>query len=129
MLIAADPTCLFCKIIRGEASSRRVYEDEDVFAFHDIHPVAAVHFMIVPKLHIASLADCDSTHQRLLGKLLGMAAPLAREQGLADGFRTVVNTGRIGHQEVYHLHIHIIGGASPLGPILGTTAGSGVARA
>ena len=102
--------CLFCKIIAGKIPCNKVYEDEDILAFHDIHPVAPVHFMVIPKLHIASLVEVDLSHQMLLGKLLALGSKLAIEQGCDDGWRTVINTGRVGRQEVYHLHIHIIGG-------------------
>ncbi len=105
--------CIFCKIIAGEIPCNKVYEDEDVLAFHDIHPVAPVHFMIIPKAHVASLADCDESHAAVLGKILLLAPRLAREQGLDHGFRTVINTGRGGGQEVFHLHVHVIGGAGP----------------
>ncbi len=115
---AYDPACIFCRIIRGELPSRRVYEDEEMFAFHDIHPIAPVHFMIVPKLHVESLAQCGPAHAPLLGKMLAQAGELASGQGLADGFRTIINTGRGGGQEVYHLHIHIVGGPRPLGAML-----------
>jgi histidine triad (HIT) family protein len=102
--------CIFCKIVRGEIPSKKVYEDADVLAFHDIHPVAPVHFMLVPKLHVASLMEAQEEHAALLGGMLLLAPKLAREQGLKDGFRTVINTGRGGGQEVFHLHIHIMGG-------------------
>jgi histidine triad (HIT) family protein len=115
-MTAAD--CLFCKIVRGEIPSRKVYEDADMLAFHDIHPLAPVHFMIIPKQHIASLADVDATHQGILGKILAAAPSLAREQGSTDGFRIIINTGRVGRQEVYHLHVHVIGGPEALGPML-----------
>ena len=105
--------CIFCRIVAGEIPSKKVYEDEDVFAFHDIRPVAPVHFMIIPKRHVDSLADCGDDHRDLLGKLLLMAPKLARAQGLDDGFRTIINTGRGGGQEVYHLHVHVMGGGSP----------------
>jgi histidine triad (HIT) family protein len=111
-------SCLFCKIVRGEIPSRKVYEDADILAFHDIHPLAPVHFMIIPKQHIASLADCDASHEPILGKIFAAAPRLAREQGSTDGFRLIVNTGRVGRQEVYHLHVHIIGGPEALGPML-----------
>jgi histidine triad (HIT) family protein len=110
--------CLFCRIVAGEIPSRKIYEDDDVIAFHDIQPLAPVHFMIIPKRHIASLADCDMSHQALLGKLLAVAPGLAREQGCADGFRTIINSGRVGGQEVYHLHMHVIGGPQPLGAMI-----------
>ncbi len=110
--------CLFCKIIRGEIPSRKVYEDDDILAFHDIHPATPVHFLIIPKLHIHSLAEADASHAAILGKIMASAGRLAREQGLTDGFRTIINTGRIGRQEVYHLHVHILGGPEPLGGLL-----------
>ncbi|MBI5436688.1 MAG: histidine triad nucleotide-binding protein [Nitrosomonadales bacterium] len=102
--------CLFCKIARGEIPSKKVYEDSEFFAFHDINPVAPVHFMLIPKLHVASLLEADASHAALLGKMLLLAPKLAKEQGLVNGFRTFINTGRGGGQEVMHLHIHIIGG-------------------
>ncbi len=107
-------SCLFCRIARGEIPSRKVYEDEEVLAFHDIHPVAPVHFLMIPRLHVASLYDCDTSHQAVLGKIMALSGRLAREQGANDGFRTIVNTGRIGRQEVYHVHVHIIGGPEVL---------------
>lgn len=102
--------CIFCKIASGSISSKKIYEDADVIAFHDINPSAPVHFLIVPKLHVASLADCDAQHQALLGKVLLLAPQLAKEQGLA-GFKTLINTGREGGQEVFHLHVHVLGGS------------------
>jgi histidine triad (HIT) family protein len=104
--------CLFCRIIRGEIPCREVYQDEEVLAFHDINPVAPVHFMLVPKLHLATLADAGDADQALLGRMLLLAPRLAREQGLEDGFRTVINTGKGGGQEIFHLHIHVIGGGN-----------------
>ncbi|HXU93317.1 MAG TPA: histidine triad nucleotide-binding protein [Gallionella sp.] len=104
--------CIFCKIVRGEIPCRKVYEDDEVVAFHDIHPAAPVHFMLVPKLHIASLMQAEESHAALLGKMLLLAPKLAQEQGLDNGFRTVINTGKGGGQEVFHLHIHVIGGGS-----------------
>ena len=106
--------CIFCKIVRGEIPCRKVYEDDDMLAFHDIHPVADVHFMIIPKQHVDSLAACDDSHAPVLGRMMAMAGRLARAEGATDGFRTIVNTGRVGRQDVYHLHIHIIGGSDPL---------------
>ena len=102
--------CLFCKIARGEIPSRKIYEDDEVFAFHDINPVAPVHFMLIPKVHFASLAEAEEKHAALLGKMLLLAPKLALEQGLENGFRTVINTGAGGGQEVFHLHVHVIGG-------------------
>lgn len=104
--------CIFCKIVRGEIPCRKVYEDDDVLAFHDIHPAAPVHFMLVPKLHVTSLMHAEEAHAALLGKMMLLAPKLAQEQGLDNGFRTVINTGKGGGQEVMHLHIHVIGGGS-----------------
>jgi len=106
--------CIFCKIVEGKIPSRNVYEDDDMLAFHDINPLAPVHFMIIPKKHLDSLAHAGPEHAGVLGKMMAKAGTLAREQGSPDGFRTIVNTGRIGRQDVYHLHIHVIGGPNPL---------------
>jgi Diadenosine tetraphosphate (Ap4A) hydrolase and other HIT family hydrolases len=105
--------CIFCRLIAGEIPSRKVYEDDEVLAFHDIHPFARVHFMIIPKQHIASLAECGPGHERILGKMLALAPQLAKEQGLDSGFKTLINTGRGGGQEVFHIHIHVFGGGDP----------------
>jgi histidine triad (HIT) family protein len=106
--------CIFCRIVKGEIPSKKIFEDGEMFAFHDIHPAAPVHFMIIPKEHIASLAECGDEHAGVLGRMLAMANRLARECGSTEGFRTIINTGRVGRQDVYHLHIHIIGGPDPL---------------
>ncbi|MBK8569746.1 MAG: histidine triad nucleotide-binding protein [Nitrosomonadales bacterium] len=105
--------CVFCKIVRGDIPCRKVYDDGELLAFHDIHPVAQVHIMLIPKLHVASLMEADGSHEALLGRMLLLAPKLAKEQGLSNGFRTVINTGKGGGQEVFHLHIHIIGGNIP----------------
>lgn len=105
-------SCLFCKIVRGEIPCRKVYEDDDVLAFHDLHPVAPVHFMLVPKLHLVSLLDASEAHASLLSKMLLLAPKLAREQGLENGFRTVINSGKGGGQEIFHFHMHVIGGGN-----------------
>jgi histidine triad (HIT) family protein len=104
--------CIFCRIVRGEIPCRKVYEDDDVLAFHDIHPAAPVHFMLIPKLHLASLMHAEEAHAALLGKMMLLAPKLAKEQGLDNGFRTVINTGSGGGQEVFHFHVHVIGGGS-----------------
>ena len=106
--------CIFCKIVRGEIPSRKVYEDDDMVAFNDINPVAPVHFMIIPKKHVDSLAAVDDSWAPVLGRMMAMAGRLAKQAGTPDGFRTIVNTGRIARQDVYHLHIHIVGGPDPL---------------
>ena len=104
--------CLFCKIVRGEIPCRKVYEDDEVLAFHDIHPAAPVHFMLIPKLHLDSLAHAEDAHAALLGKMLLLVPRLAKDQGLNNGFRTTIHTGKGGGQEVMHFHIHIIGGGN-----------------
>jgi histidine triad (HIT) family protein len=108
-----DPNCLFCRIAAGQIPSSKVYEDDELLAFKDIHPAAPVHLLIIPKVHIASLADADDGHAALLGRMLALAPRLAREQGAMNGFRTVINTGPDGGQEVYHLHMHVMGGPRP----------------
>jgi len=110
--------CIFCKIARGEIPSKKVYEDGEIFAFHDIHPQAPVHFMMIPKRHISTLAQATADDAGVLGRMLALSARLAREQGLPDGYRTIINTGRIGRQEVMHLHVHILGGPEPLGRMM-----------
>jgi histidine triad (HIT) family protein len=110
--------CIFCKIVAGAIPCQKVYEDDDIFAFHDINPIAPVHFMVIPKQHISSLAEADASHAAVLGKLFSKLGELAHGQGLTDGFRTIVNTGRVGQQEVYHLHVHVVGGPDRLGPML-----------
>jgi histidine triad (HIT) family protein len=105
--------CLFCKILRGELPCRQAYEDEDLLVFHDIHPMARVHLLIIPRLHVESLAHCRPEHEKILAKMLLLAPRLAREHGLESGFRTLINTGRGGGQEVFHLHIHVFGGGDP----------------
>ncbi|POZ63971.1 histidine triad nucleotide-binding protein [Chromobacterium alticapitis] len=101
--------CLFCKIVAGQIPANKVYEDDDVLAFHDIRPIAPVHFMIIPKQHVDSLAQCGPEHEAVLGKILTLAPKLAKEQGLESGFKTGINTGRGGGQEVFHLHVHVFG--------------------
>jgi len=110
--------CIFCRIVRGEIPCRKVFEDDELLAFHDIAPQAPVHFLIIPKQHIESLYDASDAHQAMLGRLMVKAGELARAQGLSDGFRFIINNGRVGGQEVPHLHIHIIGGPQPLGAML-----------
>jgi histidine triad (HIT) family protein len=109
--------CIFCKIAAGLIPSRKVYEDEHIFAFHDINPWAPVHFLLIPKAHIASLAQVGPEHEAILGRMLTLAPRLALEQGCnpypEGGFRVVSNTGVEGGQEVQHLHLHVMGGARP----------------
>jgi histidine triad (HIT) family protein len=110
--------CIFCKIVRGEIPSKKAYEDDDVLAFHDIQPLAPLHLLVVPKRHLGSLAEAGDADAAVLGKMLALTGRLARENGSPDGYRTIVNTGRIGRQDVMHVHIHVIGGPNPLGPML-----------
>jgi len=110
--------CIFCKIVSGAIPSRKVYEDEDVFAFHDINPLRQVHVLVIPKRHIESLAHVSEADTALLGKILAVANKIAVDQGSPEGFRVIINTGRIGQQEVPHLHAHIVGGSTPVGPML-----------
>ena len=114
---AHDPHCLFCKIVAGQIPSKKVYEDDELLAFHDIHPWAPVHFLMIPKAHIPSMAQVGPEHEALLGRIMVLAPRLALEQGCnpypAGGFRIVVNTGAEGGQEVQHLHIHVMGGPRP----------------
>ncbi len=109
-----DPNCIFCKIVAGQIPARKVHEDDEILAFHDIAPWAPVHFLLIPKAHIPSLYDTDpAAHQAMLGRMLALAPQLARAQGVTNGFRVIVNTGADGLQEVPHLHIHVIGGPRP----------------
>ena len=110
--------CIFCRIVRGEIPSKKVFEDEHVFAFHDINPARPVHILVVPKRHITSLATATAEDTPVLGRMLSIANMLATENGSPDGFRVIINTGRVGQQEVPHLHAHIVGGADPVGPML-----------
>ena len=109
--------CLFCKIAAGQIPSRKVYEDDDIFAFHDIHPWAPVHFLMIPKMHLQSMAQVGAEHAALLGRMLVLAPGLALAQGCnpypQGGFRMVVNTGAEGGQEVQNLHLHVMGGPRP----------------
>ncbi len=108
-----DPNCLFCKIVEGKIPSRKVYEDEELLAFHDIHPWAPVHVLVIPKEHLATLSDAGPQHQALLGRMLALAPTLMAQLGVSNGYRVVVNTGADGGQEVYHLHMHVMGGPRP----------------
>lgn len=102
--------CLFCKIINGDIPSDKVYEDDQVFVFRDINPKATVHLLMVPREHIESLNELTPAHDALMNHMLRLLPQLAREQGLDTGFRTIINTGKGGGQEVFHLHIHLLGG-------------------
>jgi histidine triad (HIT) family protein len=110
--------CLFCKIARGDIPSRKAYEDEAILAFHDINPARPLHLLVIPKRHITSLATVTEADTEVLGRILSVANKLATDNGSPDGFRVIINSGRIGQQEVQHLHAHIVGGTEPVGPML-----------
>lgn len=105
-----DDNCIFCKIAAGQIPSKKIYEDDEMLAFHDIRPAAPVHLLVIPKRHIPSLLELQPGDEATLGKLLALVPRIAREQGLGNGFKLAVNTGADGGQEVYHLHLHILGG-------------------
>ena len=102
---------IFSRIIRGELPADKVYEDDEILAFRDINPQAPVHVLIIPKIEIATVNDIEPEHAELVGKLLMVAKKIAADEGIAeDGFRIVINCNRHGCQEVFHLHLHLIGG-------------------
>ncbi len=102
--------CIFCKIIKGDIPSKKVYEDELCYAFYDINPLAPVHFLVVPKAHIASAAEINEENAALVGHIYAVIAKLAAELGIAEGFRVVTNCGAIAGQTVHHLHFHVLAG-------------------
>jgi histidine triad (HIT) family protein len=104
--------CLFCKIAAKQIPSRVVYEDDDIFAFEDIGPQAPTHVLVIPRKHFPSLAEAGTEDQAVLGKLQLVAAQIAREKKLLDGYRTVINSGEGAGQTVFHLHLHLLGGRS-----------------
>jgi histidine triad (HIT) family protein len=105
-----DDSCLFCKIEKNEIPSTRVYEDDDVYVIKDIAPKAKVHLLVIPRQHIVNLNDLLPEDQALMGKIMLLLPKLAQTQGLHDGFRTIINTGKGGGQEVFHMHLHLLGG-------------------
>jgi histidine triad (HIT) family protein len=111
----ADPSCIFCKIVAGQIPSRKAYEDDELLAFHDIKPWAPVHVLIIPKQHLVSMDEATEAELQLLGRMMLLAPRLMRELGVTGGFRQVINTGRDGGQEVFHLHMHVMGGPRPWG--------------
>jgi histidine triad (HIT) family protein len=105
--------CLFCKIVEGKIPAKKVYEDADVVAFDDIQPQAPVHVLVIPRKHVATLNDLDPQDDAVAGKLLRVAALIAKERGIADrGWRATVNVNRDAHQLVFHVHLHLMGGRS-----------------
>ncbi|PKO34264.1 MAG: histidine triad nucleotide-binding protein [Betaproteobacteria bacterium HGW-Betaproteobacteria-7] len=110
--------CLFCRIVAGSIPSQKVFEDEEMLAFRDIQPARPVHVLLVPKKHISSLMSATAEDAPVLGRMLAKANEIAVAEGSPDGFRVIINNGRVGQQEVPHLHIHIVGGPEPVGPML-----------
>lgn len=102
--------CLFCKIIAGDIPADKVFEDDQVVVFKDIYPKADVHLLMVPRQHIASLDDVNESHDALMAHMMRLLPRIAKEQGLSTGFRTIINTGPGGGQEIFHLHLHLMGG-------------------
>ena len=108
-----DPDCIFCKIAAGQIPARKAHEDDELLVFHDIAPWAPVHLLIVPKRHITTLYDTTDDDTPMLGRMLALGVRLMREHGVVGGFRTQVNTGPDGRQEVQHVHMHVMGGPRP----------------
>lgn len=102
--------CLFCKIVAGDIPGDKVYEDDKVMAFKDINPKAEVHLLVIPREHIASLNELTPEHDALLAHMMRVIPQLAKSQGLDEGFRTIINTGKGGGQIIFHLHMHLMGG-------------------
>ena len=102
--------CLFCKMIGGEIAAKKVYEDEHTFAFEDIHPQAPTHVLIIPKRHVRGLKEAQQEDAQLIGRLHLTAAEIARQRGIEEGYRTVLNVGPKSGQSVFHIHVHLIGG-------------------
>jgi histidine triad (HIT) family protein len=115
-MAAQSSDCPFCKIVAGTIPAKRLYEDEQSIAFADINPQAPTHLLVIPKQHLASLAQVVPEHTPLLGHLMEVAADLARSYGLANGYRIVINTGDDGGQTVHHLHLHLFGGRHMMWP-------------
>lgn len=105
-----DPNCLFCKIVKGDIPSTKVYEDDLCFAFRDIAPQAPTHILVVPKAHIASCAQVTADNAALVGHIFTVIAKIAAQEGLGSGWRVISNVGPDAGQTVPHLHFHILGG-------------------
>jgi histidine triad (HIT) family protein len=108
-----DPNCIFCKLAAGQIPSRKAYEDDEILVFHDIAPWAPVHLLLIPKRHVTSMADVTAADAPLLGRMMAMIPQLMLANGVTNGFRIIVNSGKDGMQEVPHLHLHAIGGPRP----------------
>lgn len=107
-----DKNCLFCKILKKEVPSSKVYEDDDVYAFNDISPKAPTHVLVVPKVHIPRLSDINEKNAAITGKLLMVANKIAQERKITPGYRVVINCNPGAGQSVFHLHLHLLGGRS-----------------
>jgi len=105
-----DPKCVFCRIMRGEVPAKKVYEDEHVFAFEDIHPQSPTHVLVIPKKHIVGLKEAEAGDADVIGRCHLVAAEIARQRNLENGYRTVLNVGPGAGQSVFHLHVHLLGG-------------------
>jgi histidine triad (HIT) family protein len=108
-----DPNCIFCKLVAGTIPSRKAFENDEILVFHDIAPWAPVHLLVIPKVHIPSMAEVVDADAPLLGRMMALVPKLMIENGVTNGFRVIVNTGVDGGQEVAHLHLHAIGGPRP----------------
>ncbi|MBV9183833.1 MAG: histidine triad nucleotide-binding protein [Acidobacteria bacterium] len=102
--------CLFCKIVRGQIPSKKVYDDEHTYAFEDIDPKAPTHVLIIPKRHIPGLKEADTSDAEIIGRCHITAAQIAQERKLEEGYRTVLNVGPAAGQSVFHMHVHLLGG-------------------
>lgn len=121
---AADPGCVFCRVIAGTLPSRQVYSDDEIVAFHDVTPVAKVHILVIPKLHVTRLVEASEVDDALMGRLLRVAANVALKMGIAEsGYRVVINQGADAGQVLDHLHVHVMGGQN-LYPIGETSTGT-----
>lgn len=109
--------CIFCKIIAGEIPAETLYSDDEVVVFRDINPQAPVHFLLVPKRHIPMPRDVSAADEAVMGRLFTIAAKIADQEGVADNYRIILNNGPKAGQEVFHIHMHILGGRSKPLPI------------
>ncbi len=109
LLTMSDPDCIFCKIVAGNIPANKVYEDDQVLAFHDINPKAKIHILIIPKKHLASLTEMTDADEMLVGHMAHVSKKIAAEHGLA-GYKTLFNVNKEGGQVVFHLHMHLLGG-------------------
>lgn len=108
--------CIFCKIVSGEIPANKLYEDDDMLAFFDLHPQAPTHFLVIPKKHIAGPGSIEDQDSGLIGRIVKKAGDLAREQGIGSGFRLVINNGGEAGQTVFHIHLHVLGGRAMTWP-------------